>query len=153
MISKGFHDLKVADAEAAFRVVVDILAGIHEFVPFPLSLSLFKLIFRLCATDLTWLAAFSLFRNDTLRANLNASGRVPYTLIKRTTTRDPSSGKLVVTEHADDTDPSSSSSSTAPPSSTSSTTTPAGAEAAKSPITEMLYMRWMEGLKLRWPGS
>ena len=29
----------------------------------------------------------------------------------------------------------------------------AAKERERSPIADMLYMRWMEGLKLRWPGG
>ena len=33
----------------------------------------------------------------------------------------------------------------------SSSPTPAEPEARKSPISELLYMRWLEGLRLKWP--
>ena len=37
---------------------------------------------------------------------------------------------------------------TSPPSATDSPSSPS----RKSPIAELLYMRWLEGLKLKWPG-
>ena len=58
---------------------------------------------------------------------------------------------LVVTEVVEDVGPSGASGAVSAP------TTPGGDNAAeaspvkRSPIAELLYMRWLEGLKIKWP--
>ena len=60
------------------------------------------------------------------------------------------SGVVVVEETADD-EPAASS-PTSPHAKQSSSTSLKGDEPkVKSPISELLYLRWLEGLKLKWP--
>lgn len=80
-------------------------------------------------------------RNETIRQHVNASGKTPFTLLRRTATRN-AAGDVVVTEHEEP-----------PPSPFPAPSTTDGADKSKSPVADMLYMRWMEGLRIRWPGS
>ncbi|KAL7410913.1 hypothetical protein BDY24DRAFT_150289 [Mrakia frigida] len=81
--------------------------------------------------------------NEPLRQHINSISPSPFTLIRRTAHRNEE-GKLVVTEHEEET-------------SVGAGDAGAGAgetkEKDRSPIADMLYMRWMEGLKIRWPGG
>lgn len=56
---------------------------------------------------------------------------------------------LVVVEHEEDT--SSAGHGHPPPPSLAGSDGPPGLLTRKSPIAELLYMRWLEGLKLKWP--
>jgi serine/threonine-protein kinase 24/25/MST4 len=60
---------------------------------------------------------------------------------------------LVVTEVVEDIAPGpSSGASTTPGADNTAATTAADASPVKrSPIAELLYMRWLEGLKIKWP--
>ena len=126
LVSKGFHELKSADPALAYDVLVEILSGIHESEP--------------------------------LRRHLNSSTEAngkPLTLVKRTTTR-TADGMLVVTEHEEEIHlgPTRVEKDAGKKMEAATTSTPVAAAApARSPIADMLYMRWMEGLKLRWPGG
>ncbi|KAI0796648.1 kinase-like domain-containing protein [Abortiporus biennis] len=108
MLSRGFQELRDANPELAYNVILDILSGIND--------------------------------NPQVRQHVQTSrGLFPH---KRIIRRSEMTAKgLVVTEEEEV--------SGLP---ATSTTEPADeAPARKSPIAELLYMRWLEGLKLKWP--
>ncbi|KAI5120669.1 hypothetical protein M0805_006958 [Coniferiporia weirii] len=129
MLARGFADLREANPQLAYTLVLDILAGIND--------------------------------NGAVRQHVStARGLFPHRRVVRRsvmTTRG-----LVVTESeeeesaagvrggaADETFES------APPPSVVKgagvTSDDPSSQARKSPIAELLYMRWLEGLKLKWP--
>lgn len=142
MISKGFHTLKTTDPEIAYSLIADLLAGIHEYVPFLIPPhSHFPSPSFLSLTPSLPLAK----RNEPLRQHIAASTPSPFTLIRRTHTRD-GDGKLVITEHVEE-------NASVGGAGEKVASAPPAAAPERSPIADMLYMRWMEGLKLRWPGG
>lgn len=85
-------------------------------------------------------------RNDVIRRHVNSSSSVlssgnRFTLVRRTASR-AADGTLVVTEHEEETAPGS-----------ASKLREEETQQSRSPIADMLYMRWLDGLKLRWPGT
>ncbi|KAF5389133.1 hypothetical protein D9757_004888 [Collybiopsis confluens] len=108
MLSRGFTELKEANPELAYNVVLDILSGLNE--------------------------------SHGLRQHIQSHrGLFPH---KRITRRSEMTAKgLVVTEVEEEVASASSSAA-----SIESPTPP-----RRSPIAELLYMRWLEGLKLKWP--
>ncbi|KAF8914599.1 kinase-like domain-containing protein [Mucidula mucida] len=110
MISRGFAELKDANPELAYNVVLDILSGIND--------------------------------NSAIRQHIQTSrGLFPH---KRVIRRSEMTAKgLIVTEVQEDVSGLPSTSNSLP-----KVEDPA---ARKSPISELLYMRWLEGLKLKWP--
>ncbi|KAG6900967.1 hypothetical protein C0993_004405 [Termitomyces sp. T159_Od127] len=115
MLSRGFLELKEANPELAYNVILDILSGIND--------------------------------NQAIRQHVQTSRNLfPHKRLTRRSEMTPRG--LVVTEELDDTAGSPSSSGpVSPPISTDLGETPA----KKSPIAELLYLRWLEGLKLKWP--
>jgi len=117
MISRGFADLRDANASLSYNVILDVLSGINE--------------------------------NLAVRQHVQTSrGLFPH---KRVIRKSEMTAKgLVVTEVQEDiTDlpgDSSASSSAHPLKADDSAT-----QARKSPIAELLYMRWLEGLRIKWP--
>lgn len=117
MLSRGFEELKDANPELAYNVILDILAGIND--------------------------------NHAVRQHIHTTrGLFPHKRVVRRS--ELTSTGLVVTEEEE--------TSGAPiPSSSSQNafSSPAAAEPSspvrKSPIAELLYMRWLDGLKLKWP--
>ncbi|KAJ7904515.1 STE/STE20/YSK protein kinase [Mycena olivaceomarginata] len=87
MLSRGFTELKEANPELAYNVILDILSGINEYVPFQSHLRIIR------------------------KSEMTAKG-------------------LVVTEAAKVVEEP---------------------VVKKSPISELIYMRWLEGLRLKWP--
>ncbi|KAJ3722952.1 Ste20-like serine/threonine kinase [Lentinula raphanica] len=112
MLSRGFNELKEANPELAYNVVLDILSGLNESNGLKQHIQTHRNLFP--------------HRRITRKSEMTAKG-------------------LVVTEVEEEVDATSSSS--AP----STTTTDSPAPARRSPIAELLYMRWLEGLKLKWP--
>lgn len=118
MLSRGFTELKEANPELAYNIILDILSGINE--------------------------------NSSVRNHVQTSrGLFPHKRITRKSEMTPKG--LVVTEVQEDISglPSTSNGLASPP-----VVNPADEPAPpvrKSPIAEMLYMRWLEGLKLKWP--
>ncbi|KAJ3741130.1 Pkinase-domain-containing protein [Lentinula detonsa] len=110
MLSRGFNELKEANPELAYNVVLDILSGLNESNGLKQHIQTHRSLFP--------------HKRITRRSEMTAKG-------------------LVVTE-VEEVDATSLSSSTP------STDSPAPA-ARRSPIAELLYMRWLEGLKLKWP--
>ncbi|KAG7449212.1 Pkinase-domain-containing protein [Guyanagaster necrorhizus] len=110
MLSRGFSELKEANPELAYNVILDILSGINE-------------------NPAVW------------QHVQNSRALFPH---KRVIRRSEMTAKgLVVTEVQEDISPGSAEPAPSVKSEDSST--------RKSPIAELLYMRWLEGLKFKWP--
>jgi len=109
MLSRGFNELKDANPELAYNVVLDILSGLNESNGLRQHIQTHRNLFP--------------HKRITRRSEMTAKG-------------------LVVTEVEEEV------------ATTPSTPAPAAespAPARRSPIAELLYMRWLEGLKLKWP--
>lgn len=89
-----------------------------------------------------------------MRQHVNASNLAPFTLLRRTARRTPS-GQLVITEHSDLVEDEETNDGGANKDGQRSPfpEPKEGGDKTKSPVADMLYMRWMEGLRIRWPGS
>lgn len=126
MLARGFVDLREANPELAYTLVLDILAGIND--------------------------------NGAVRQHVStARGLFPARRVVRRsemTTR----GLVVVEQEVDEGLPASANASPSPVVAPSSSSTKSGGSGGgaeesprKSPIAELLYMRWLDGLKLKWP--
>lgn len=116
MLSRGFSELRDANPELAYNVILDVLAGINE--------------------------------NSAVRQHIQTSrGLFPHKRIIRKS--EMTSKGLVVTEVQEEISglPSSSGHLHSP----SQSSVKSDEVTRKSPISELLYMRWLEGLKLKWP--
>ncbi|KAG9126035.1 hypothetical protein FRC07_005154 [Ceratobasidium sp. 392] len=101
MLARGFTDLKDANPELAYNVLLDMLSGINE--------------------------------NNALRQHISTKrGMFPHKRIQRAT--EVTADGLVVTEQAEEVGSRSTESLNAQ---------------KKSPIAELLYLRWLEGLKVK----
>ncbi|KAF8655254.1 hypothetical protein AX16_003156 [Volvariella volvacea WC 439] len=113
MLSRGFSELKDANPELAYRIVLDILSGIND--------------------------------HNGVRNYIHTSrGLFPHTRITRKS--EMTSKGLVVTEVQEELAGLPSTSATP-----RTDDTDAATPIRKSPIAELLYMRWLEGLKIKWP--
>lgn len=113
MLSRGFVELKEANPELTYNVILDILSGIND--------------------------------NSAVRQHVQTSrGLFPHKRIIRKS--EMTASGLVVTEVQEDV-------SGLPPTTSESLGSSAKSDEPmrKSPIAELLYMRWLEGLKIRWP--
>jgi serine/threonine-protein kinase 24/25/MST4 len=141
MLSRGFDELKEANPELAYNIILDFLAGINEYV--------FHTLHPSC-TDLNLFST----SNAAVRQHIHTTrGLFPHKRIVRRS--ELTSKGLVVTEEEEISGmpvPGPSGSGNRLPNSDG---VPPSAEAAsparKSPIAELIYMRWLEGLKLKWP--
>ncbi|KIJ20021.1 hypothetical protein PAXINDRAFT_126405 [Paxillus involutus ATCC 200175] len=117
MISRGFADLRDANASLSYNVILDIISGINE--------------------------------NPDVRQHVQTSrGLFPH---KRIVRRSEMTAKgLVVTEVQEDIT-SLPMDCSAPSSAHPLGADDSAAQARKSPIAELLYMRWLEGLRIKWP--
>ena len=136
MIARGFADLRDANASLSYNVILDILSGINEYV--------FSCMRR------TWVdVCMCNSRTPAVRQYVQTSrGLFPHKRIIRKS--EMTARGLVVTEVQEDI------SGPAADASTSSSAHPLKADdpatqARKSPIAELLYMRWLEGLRIKWP--
>lgn len=136
MIARGFEELGLVNPELAYSLVLDMLAGINEYVFSRATLKPSKRGAHI----------FS-FRNQAVRSHIQTTRQLfPH---KRIIRRSEMTAKgLIVTEEEEISGLPSSSSST--PSPAQSPPEP-GSPVRKSPISELLYLRWLEGLKLKWP--
>lgn len=131
MITRGFEELRDVNPELAYNVILDVLSGINECVLDELSVTG------------PWLTVSN--SNQHVRQYVNTSrGLFPH---KRIIRRSEITTKgLVVTEEEEVSGlPSTSSAAVAPP------IVVDDQAPRKSPIAELLYMRWLEGLRLKWP--
>jgi len=116
MLSRGFTELKDANPELAYNLVLDILSGLNE--------------------------------NQAVRQHVQTSrGLFPHKRIIRKS--EMTAKGLVVTEVQEEISglPSTSNHIHSP----SQSSIKSDETSRKSPIAELLYMRWLEGLKLKWP--
>lgn len=130
MVSRGFQELRDVNPELAYNVLLDILTGINEYV---LSIQSTSLSQTHCMSS----------SNSQIRQHVSTTrGLFPH---KRIIRRSEMTAKgLVVTEEEEISGlPSTGAPSISPPAEE--------AAARKSPIAELLYMRWLDGLKLKWP--
>jgi serine/threonine-protein kinase 24/25/MST4 len=154
MLSKGFEDLREANPELAYNLVLDILTGINECV-FPSSR-----VLKTVGTD-GWFCS-----NQAVRQHISTTrGLFPHRRIRRNTQM-TSNGVVVIEQEDTDPTPDTSPSSPTTPDrpavlkkraesvrsgGSNGDKVPPSPDEKKSPISELLYMRWLEGLKLRWP--
>ncbi|KIK68161.1 hypothetical protein GYMLUDRAFT_238316 [Collybiopsis luxurians FD-317 M1] len=108
MLSRGFSELKEANPELAYNVILDILAGLNESNGLRQHIQTHRNLFP--------------HKRITRKSEMTAKG-------------------LVVTEVEEEMSSTSS----------SAVSTDSPAPPRRSPIAELLYMRWLEGLKLKWP--
>jgi serine/threonine-protein kinase 24/25/MST4 len=137
MLSRGFLELKEANPELAYNVILDILCGINECIT-PVNHDGEKLIFD--------------FSNSAIRQHVQTSRSLfPHKRIIRKS--EMTAQGLIVTEMQEEVSglPSDSGPSAPAASPTSAKSNDPIASARKSPIAELLYMRWLEGLKIKWP--
>ena len=133
MLQRGFAELKDENPQLAHDVILDILQGINEYVGPYLYIFSFPTFF---------LTALS---NSSVKHHVQTSrGLFPHNRKSEMTSK----GSLV-TEEQEET-------SGLRPTSASSILSPSAADtpsfpSRKSPIAELLYTRWLEGLKLKWP--
>ncbi|PPQ77734.1 hypothetical protein CVT25_011169 [Psilocybe cyanescens] len=118
MLQRGFAELKDANPELAYNVILDILQGINE--------------------------------NSAIKQHVQTSrGLFPHKRIIRKS--EMTAKGLVVTEELEEISGLPSTSSPTTSVNSQSPTIPPESPSRKSPIAELLYMRWLEGLKLKWP--
>ncbi|KZV81164.1 hypothetical protein EXIGLDRAFT_628865 [Exidia glandulosa HHB12029] len=113
MLVRGFTELREANSELAYNVILDVLSGINE--------------------------------NNAVRQHVSTTrGLFPH---RRITRKSEMTAKgLVVVEHEEEiVGPSVSTPDIRSPSQREAK------EAKRSPIGELIYMRWLEGLRLKWP--
>lgn len=134
MISRGFEELGTVNPELAYNLVLDMLAGINECV-------------SSADTSFDLQCSSSSCSNPSVRNHIQTTRALfPH---KRIIRRSEMTAKgLIVTEEEEISGLPSSSGST--PSPAVATPEP-GSPVRKSPISELLYLRWLEGLKLKWP--
>jgi serine/threonine-protein kinase 24/25/MST4 len=120
MLSRGFIELKEANPELTYNVILDILSGIND--------------------------------NSAVRQHVQTShGLFPHKRIIRKS--EMTASGLVVTEVQEDISglPTSGTSGSGNSMAPSVTSARSDEPMRKSPIAELLYMRWLEGLRMRWP--
>jgi serine/threonine-protein kinase 24/25/MST4 len=143
MLSRGFAELREANPELAYNVILDVLSGINEYVVFTYVIAPLLIVRS----------------NAVVRQHVQTSrGLFPHKRIIRKS--EMTAKGLVVTEVQEDISglPSTSNGSVSAhsvaPSATSNKSDKGDEPSSpvrKSPIAEMLYMRWLEGLRLKWP--
>ncbi|KZV72120.1 Pkinase-domain-containing protein [Peniophora sp. CONT] len=115
MLSRGFEELRDANPELAYGIVLDILSGINE--------------------------------NDVVRQHVATSRNLlPH---KRVTRKSELTSRGLVVTETEEILEGPSAAANAPPDRPASPTSATNIK--RSPIAELLYMRWLEGLKLKWP--
>ena len=138
MISRGFEELRDVNPELAYNIVLDVLSGINEYV-------------HLFYADF-WIVRRRYFprSNSAVRSHIQTSRSLfPHKRIIRRS--EMTARGLVVTEEEEISGLPSTSASPIPPSPSPAQTDGSGSPVRKSPISELLYLRWLEGLKLKWP--
>ena len=146
MLSRGFQELRDVNPELSFNVLLDILSGLNEYVEAILFFWALSVPFTLAYDCVVCFISVS---NAAIRQHVQTTrGLFPH---KRVTRKSEMTNRgLVVTEVVEDI--------AGPSGAVNTPTTPGGADNAgdaspvkRSPIAELLYMRWLEGLKIKWP--
>ncbi|KAI6164863.1 kinase-like domain-containing protein [Pisolithus thermaeus] len=130
MITRGFTDLRDVNPTLSYNVILDILSGINEWVR--------SYSFHAQSDSIR-------IRNLVVRQHVQtARGLFPHKRIIRKS--EMTAKGLVVTEVQEDIPdlPVDSGAS-------ASGKTDDATQIRKSPIAELLYMRWLEGLRIKWP--
>ncbi|KAJ7591006.1 Ste20-like serine/threonine kinase [Mycena floridula] len=117
MLSRGFAELKDANPELAYNVILDILSGINENTAVRQHINTTRSLFP--------------HKRVIRKSEMTAKGLVV------TEVQEEISGLPTTSNHSHQLSTSSVKSDDTP--------------SRKSPIAELLYMRWLEGLKLKWP--
>lgn len=140
MLSRGFQELRDVNPELSFNVILDILAGLNEYVEaFTLSIPF------ILADD----CVPCLFSNAAIRQHVQTSrGLFPHKRVTRMS--EMTNRGLVVTEMVEDI-AGPSGAVTTPTTASGDNAAGASSPVKRSPIAELLYMRWLEGLKIKWP--
>jgi serine/threonine-protein kinase 24/25/MST4 len=147
MLSRGFQELRDVNPELSFNVILDILAGLNEYVE---TKTLFFGLYLFPFSGVTNGCVSFPVSNAAVRQHVHTS-RILFPHRRVTRKSEMTNRGLVVTEVVED---------VAGPSGPGVVTTPTtpGADNAadaspvkRSPIAELLYMRWLEGLKIKWP--
>ena len=139
MLQRGYAELKDANPQLAYNVIIDILQGINEYV-----------ISSILPSDLLSEPQGLAFSNSSVKQHVQTSrGLFPHKRIIRTS--EMTSKGLVVTEEQEEIPGLPFTSDPADSNTSPSTTDTSPSPSRKSPIAELLYMRWLEGLKLKWP--
>ncbi|KAG8760291.1 hypothetical protein FRC14_003447 [Serendipita sp. 396] len=119
MLSRGFEELKEANPELAYNLVLDILSGIND--------------------------------NQAVRQHISTTrGLFPHYRVQRNTQITPKGVVVIEQEVTDDTPPPSSPVRSRGASTSNLSSGSGGKDEKRSPISELLYMRWLEGLKMKW---
>jgi len=138
MLSRGFTDLKEANPELAYNLVLDILSGINEYA------SYFPRQFQ----------TKSPHSNESVRRHISTTrGLFPHRRVQRNTQL-TAKGIVVVEQEDPEEHPTPPASPTRARGTSSSNLSNGGGskeDVKRSPISELLYMRWLEGLKMKWP--
>ncbi|KAI3612319.1 ste20-like serine threonine kinase [Moniliophthora roreri] len=117
MLTRGFTELKEANPELAYSIILDVLSGIND--------------------------------NAAVRQYVQtARGLFPHKRIIRKS--EMTAKGLIVTEVQEEISGLPSSSSSPSPDSKNDDSS-SGSGIRRSPISELLYMRWLDGLKIKWP--
>jgi serine/threonine-protein kinase 24/25/MST4 len=137
MLSRGFQELRDVNPELSYSVILDILAGLNECVTSNYSF---------LARSFYLMPVYCLARNAAVRQHVQTCrGLFPH---KRVTRKSEMTNRgLVVTEVVEDIAGPSGSLPATPGADNGSDASPV----KRSPIAELLYMRWLEGLKIKWP--
>ena len=136
MLLRGFSELKEANAELTYALILDILQGINEWV--------------FCRM-LTPLPDIRFPSNASVKNHVQTS-RVLFPHKRIIRKSEMTSKGLVVTEEQEEISGlPSPSTSMLPTSAVTPIPDSPPASPRRSPISELLYLRWLEGLKLKWP--
>ena len=142
MLSRGFQELRDVNPELSFNVILDILAGLNEyaasliFCPLPVPGSLMVACFPFPIS------------NAAIRQHVQTSrGLFPHRRVTRKS--ELTNRGLVVTEVVEDI--AGTSGTITSPSTPGAENVADASPVKRSPIADLLYMRWLEGLKIKWP--
>ncbi|EJD48435.1 Pkinase-domain-containing protein [Auricularia subglabra TFB-10046 SS5] len=132
MLLRGFTDLREANPELAYNVMLDILAGINDNNAVRQHISTTRGLFP--------------HRRITRKSEMTAKGLI---VVEQEEVVGPSSSTPDVRDVRSPSRVSTNTSSSAER--PESRAEREAREAKRSPIGELLYMRWLDGLRLKWP--
>lgn len=142
MLARGFVDLREANPELAYSVVLDILAGINDSS-------------SVRAHVATQRGGMLPHRRVVRRGEMTARGLV---VVESEEVVAATAGAVVVVGNGVAASATNGAAAGGGAGAANGNANGAGATAngtgkdeKRSPIAELLYMRWMEGLKLKWP--
>lgn len=133
MLARGFVDLREANPELAYTLVLDILAGINDNGAVRQHVSTARGLFPA--------------RRVVRRSEMTARGLV-------VVEQEVDEGLPLPASNSNSPGANGNGAAAVPPGSATKSGGSAGSgeeSPRKSPIAELLYMRWLDGLKLKWP--